>query len=363
MTSPEMKPISIAELHFHSTNPRLPEDMHGQDEATVLNWMIRNGGIADLMESIASTGYSNAEPLLTVKREQGDGYEVVEGNRRLAAIKLLNNPELADLRTKTIAAISRNAAADIPQEIPILIYAKEDEILDYLGFRHITGVKTWGPEAKARYLKLLFDRYQEKHEDKDELFSHISKIVATKPHIAKKNIATLNIVDGVREKAFWANDKLAESTIDFSVLSTAISYKNIASHIGLKTPQDWETKDLNEKNLEELLGWLFIKTVESKSRVPESRDLSSLAMVIGEPLALKAFRDGRSLDEASQYTAEAEENFTSFISKSYTWLEEARKQFKRVEQPTQTNADMLTDIFKEARSLTRNVEDMIADRD
>lgn len=93
--------ISISQLHFDSLNPRLPENMHSADEATVLDWMIRHENIDSLMESIATTDYSDAEPVLVVKIENGN-FAVIEGNRRLAAVKLLNDPSKAKVKVKTI---------------------------------------------------------------------------------------------------------------------------------------------------------------------------------------------------------------------------------------------------------------------
>ena len=57
------------------------------DENKVIDYMVKYGNVTELMLSIGETGYSEAEPLLVVK-EGTDKYIVVEGNRRLAALKL-----------------------------------------------------------------------------------------------------------------------------------------------------------------------------------------------------------------------------------------------------------------------------------
>lgn len=46
------------------------------------------------MQSIAANGYIDIEPMI-VMQSPGGRFAVLEGNRRLAVIKLLKNPELA----------------------------------------------------------------------------------------------------------------------------------------------------------------------------------------------------------------------------------------------------------------------------
>lgn len=90
MSRTEKNIVNIEKLHFDQLNPRLPKRLQGvSDEAMIIDYMLKNGNILELMKSIAEMGYSEAEPLLVVK--DGDAYIVVEGNRRLTALKLLNN--------------------------------------------------------------------------------------------------------------------------------------------------------------------------------------------------------------------------------------------------------------------------------
>jgi ParB-like chromosome segregation protein Spo0J len=49
--------------------------------------------LAEVVESIAANGYINIEPIIAQK--SGKRWRVLEGNRRLAAIRILQNPSLA----------------------------------------------------------------------------------------------------------------------------------------------------------------------------------------------------------------------------------------------------------------------------
>src|SRR5690606_14155329 len=86
----------------------------------------------------------------------------IEGNRRLASCKLLNNPSLASVKTKSVInVVETTDSKNIPQKVPAFIFDKREDILAYLGYRHVTGVKSWGALPKAKYLFELFQLIKE----------------------------------------------------------------------------------------------------------------------------------------------------------------------------------------------------------
>ena len=84
--------IKADELHFDFKNPRLVE-FHGlANEESILNVLWKNMDINELVMSILASGFFKSEALYVV-REEGK-LIVIEGNRRLAAIKAILHPEL-----------------------------------------------------------------------------------------------------------------------------------------------------------------------------------------------------------------------------------------------------------------------------
>lgn len=222
--------IPVDQLFFDPDNPRLPSNNRSDDEKTIIKWMLKNGDILELMSSIATTGFSNAEPLLVV--ENNGNYIVVEGNRRLAAVKLLKDPSLAMLRPKAVAEIANNATHNNISEIPAIIYDCRNDILDYLGYRHITGTKPWGPREKAEYLKQLYASHKNIDTSDKTILIYISQMIGTKPYYAKRLLETLAIVEMAEENAFWNSEYIDERIeSNFSVFHTALSYENIRSYM------------------------------------------------------------------------------------------------------------------------------------
>lgn len=133
MANKEKITIKLNNLKFDAQNPRLPMRLQGvTDENKVIDYMVKYGNVTELMLSIGETGYSEAEPLLVVK-EGTDKYIVVEGNRRLAALKLLNDSELTKVRIQSINSVV-SGAKYIPEEVPCIVYASREDVLDYLGY-------------------------------------------------------------------------------------------------------------------------------------------------------------------------------------------------------------------------------------
>ncbi|MGL4209327.1 MAG: ParB N-terminal domain-containing protein [Candidatus Adiutrix sp.] len=335
--------LSVNDLCFDPENPRLPEGLNGFDETEVLEWMLRQGDCLELVSSIGATGYSKAEPLLVTKHHKEPGkYIVVEGNRRLAALKLLNEPNLAPIKQKSVQEAVNNAS-EKPTSVPAIEYEKRQDAFPYLGYRHIAGIKAWGPLQKARYIDQLLKHYKNSGIDETDAFTKIATASATRPSYAKKALTTLAIYELAKEEGYWNIEKISSASIDFSVLATALNHTAIVEFIGLKSATDYSLDNILRPELTNLFQWLFAKEIGDKSRVAESRQLSTLAKVVSNKEALQAFKAGRTLQEASIYTDELDETFQKLIAQAINSVDQAEKLVPRI-TPSELNLDMLRDL-------------------
>ena len=90
-----IKQVKADDLHFDLKNPRLVEFQGLKSEDEILNVLWKNMDIGELVMSILASGFFESEALYVVKED--DKYIVIEGNRRLAAIKAILHPELVML--------------------------------------------------------------------------------------------------------------------------------------------------------------------------------------------------------------------------------------------------------------------------
>jgi hypothetical protein len=79
--------------------------------------------------------FLSCEPLLVIESDQNGKYIVIVGNRRLADCKILNNPELANVRQTRIKNIIEDLSRDnIPYTVPAFLFDKREDILEDLDY-------------------------------------------------------------------------------------------------------------------------------------------------------------------------------------------------------------------------------------
>ncbi|HYR78313.1 MAG TPA: ParB N-terminal domain-containing protein [Pyrinomonadaceae bacterium] len=348
----------VENLRFDPENPRFPTTLNGEDEDEVLGWMLKDATIVELMGSIGEKGYFPGEPLLVVPAKKTGMYYVVEGNRRLCAVKLLLKPNLAPTKKKSVQ-IASTEAKHRPQDLPVLVYDSRDEILDYLGYRHITGIKEWDALAKAKYLEQLFER--DRKGKLSDRFKRLAKGIGSKPNYVARLLTGLHVFDEIAESDFFDIEELDEDSVDFSILVTALSYKELTAFLGLKASDDPELPGLNKKRLRELTQWLFEKIDGKRTRLGESRELKKLNAVVQSPKALAAFRRGSDLSDAALLTGEPTGVFRTAVNTSKTQLQTARDYSHLVEGLTTADSDVLVEIQGLARDLKIVVDSKVRD--
>lgn len=337
MTTPRPDIIAVELLEFDPENPRLSTDLRSLPERELIKHFILKENIFELMSSICQQGYVSAEPLLVVPIDSGK-YTVVEGNRRLASLKLLKNPSLATIKQTSIDEIVREAAEPIPESVPVLVYESRNDVLDYLGYRHVTGVERWDSLAKARYLKQLFDIHARKTGAQPAVvYKILAKTIGSRTDYIQKLIRGFFLYNAIAEEGYYQIPELNDSTFQFSLLTTAISYANIAAHVGIEET-DATQWHYNPVHLKELTTWLY-KETEGVKRVSESRALKDLNAVVGNEQALDMFRRGKPLDVAVRFTDVPIELFNKAIEDAMSLVDVATSQFYQIDNIPRTTAE------------------------
>jgi hypothetical protein len=346
--------IPLSDLRFDPQNPRIPSGSYDVNNLSqVLEYMAVEGGIIDLINSIGQTGFSSAEPLLVVPNQSDNTYTVVEGNRRLAALILLKDPKLAPKRQKAISDAVKNAVWKPlkDEKIPTLVYKKRDDILKYLGYRHITGVKDWGPLEKARYLNQLIPLFKEQGVNDEKLLASLANTIGSRADYVGALLTSLNLYEYANEKDFFDLDITADA-FHFSLLSTAVSYKNISSYIGLKSPTEFSLDGLDEEKFQNILKWLF----DSKEKkISESRDLKLLAAVVASAEAEQKLVNRCSLEEAVIYTSQPRETFLTLLGEAKEKLSAAHLLSLKLPDLPDGSIEILQDIETQAMRMKKSL--------
>lgn len=364
MNSQSIRYIAVDKLQFDPKNPRLPSTIQKQVEIQktddpIFKWMLEDATIIELMLSIGEKGYFPGEALLVVPHKNTPNYWVIEGNRRLTAVKLLLEPELAPIRKKSVQQVSVEAKYR-PHELPVLVFSEREEILYYLGYRHITGIKTWGAHAKAKYLKQLLDSLGEG--DINEQYKTLAKTIGSRADYVARSLTGYAVYEKIVENDFFNIKGLDAESIDFAVLTTALNYQNIPKFLSMENSQDRNLSSLNQKHLGELTSWMFERNSEGKTRLGESRNLGDLNSVVAHPKALEAFRKGEHLANAVLYTEKPLQVFRTSIIEAKTRLQVSLSYVHLVEDPSPSDSEILFEIQKLSRTLKTVIDEKLLDR-
>jgi len=311
--------LPVASLHFDRNNPRFPPKVAQGPLEDLMQRFVRDERLMEIIDSIGNHGFFPGEPLLVVP-DGDDGYRVVEGNRRLAALKLLVR-ELEPPSGRTSIKDAVEAAKFRPKKVPCLVFDDENEILRYLGFRHITGIKAWSALQKARYADRMHDKYKALPED--EGLRLLARETGSRRDTVGQMLTALKLYDRAEGKNFFGLPILPEQ-VEFSVLGTALSYSALTAFLGLESRNDIKVEGLEELALKDLFDWLFVVEGRSKPIVTESRNLRKLAAVVSSDTAIKELRKSGNLDQAYELSSGPEEALAGILRTALRRLETAQ---------------------------------------
>ncbi|MDP2784663.1 MAG: ParB N-terminal domain-containing protein [Sulfurimicrobium sp.] len=291
--------IATSSLNFDPENPRFYRLNNAHSVPDVIEEMLDDEGAQDLMRSIGQKGYFEGEPLL-VTEENGE-YVVVEGNRRLAAVKLLNQQILPPARRgASVAQIRAEAIEDAPTELPCILYSSRREIMRYLGYRHITGIREWDALSKAKYLADIRREFYPELSQPEQMKSLARDIGSRSDYVAQL-LTALSLYIHADEANFFGLPIQAKD-VEFSYLTTALSYSKITDWLGLEGRTDIDMPGLDTGNLKRAFAWMFSKNAQGRTIIGESRNLDQLAEVVSSPESVQMLEETGKLSEAYLYS-------------------------------------------------------------
>ncbi len=288
--------MPVSRLHFDYRNPRLVEykEINAQStEEQMIAILWETMDVRELVMSIAAWGYFKNEPLI-VSQENGRN-TVLEGNRRLAAVKIILNPELVEAEIPPI----EQSIKDSLQELPVMIATRE-EAWRYLGFKHVNGPNKWNSYAKARYISQV-------HNDFKVPLSRIASQIGDTHKTVQKLYRGLMVIEQAEKEKLFSREDTSRKHFFFSHMYSGLGYKGISTFLNLKDEGE-DTKEFvpNDKlnELEEMCKWLYGSKKEGIKPVviTQNPNLRQLDSVLQNREALAALRSDEPLEVALELT-------------------------------------------------------------
>ncbi|MCB9293439.1 MAG: ParB N-terminal domain-containing protein [Lewinellaceae bacterium] len=355
--------LPLEKLQLDSDNPRLPERLKGSKEKYILEWMLEDASLLDLMASILENGFFPGEPLIGIQSSEKDKVAIIEGNRRLAACKLLNNPQLTSVRRKTIDSLLEDESLhkNIPSELPVYICPDRKSIQNYLGFRHVSGIKSWDVLSKARY---LYSLYEQKDKNDPGLFKKLAKEIGSKSNYVKRLIYGFEMFLVLKENNFFGINEINEDNYNFSLLTdSATMNANISRWLNLDFAKKNPVKEINKENLKQLSKWLYEKDENGATRIGDSRNIRQLNRLIENKEAFALFaRNQAGLREALELTAFSDDIIADYINKAYNYLGEAQRILHKSSNPSSYDIDRLNEMKSMINIILRVFEEKLNEK-
>jgi hypothetical protein len=140
--------VKLSELHLDLANVRIPTE--GLDESAIANYLMEAAHLQELIGGILRDGYVDNElPVVAIKNGR---YVVLEGNRRVAALKAIHNPSLlSDAGQKKVERLlSRFPGAEMPTQIRVMVAPSREAAQPLLARLHTRNPKeSWIREQQA----------------------------------------------------------------------------------------------------------------------------------------------------------------------------------------------------------------------
>jgi hypothetical protein len=154
--------IPLSDLLFDTENPRLVETQESQQAAALELARQQGDNLLRLAEDIVQHGLDPTS--LTAVVATGDRrkrYKVLEGNRRIVALRALETPSLispalSSTGNRKLGELARRYALDPVISVPCVLFDTEEAAQHWIELRHTgqnrgIGLVEWGSEEKDRY--------------------------------------------------------------------------------------------------------------------------------------------------------------------------------------------------------------------
>jgi hypothetical protein len=351
------QPIAVKSLRFDPENPRFPEGTMPQDDATILREMRDEWVIDELANSMLDHGYFAQEPLLVLDEPDAAGrYVVLEGNRRLAALKMLHEQGDEYDPPPTTEQLERL------REVPCIRVQDRSSVWAYLGFRHIGGIKEWSPASKARFVTEAVERAWRSAPDQDP-FKSVGRAFGSNAMGMRSAFVAFMVLRHARDEASIATHEIVSDR--FGVWTRLLNSPEVRKYIGLSDARFYPdvleaVHNVDVVHLEEVLGDLTERGGRP-ALLRDSRQTTEYGRVLASDRARAVLRETRDLDTAAMVIQDV--SLTKRLERVARQLGALRKEVLDLNTVTSDIVSFCKEISDDSRSMYLDVKERAEEGD
>lgn len=299
----DLRPFHVADLRLDQENPRMP-DLKSDDQDTAILELVEVADLGELVNSISNSGWINFEPLIALP----DG-TVIEGNRRLAALKIIRDERLQEL---TGISPPYNVPSNAkPETLLVNVVPTKDSAREFIGFKHINGAFKWDSYAKARF---AHDWYRKTND-----IALISRKLGDSHSTVSRLVNAYAVLRRAEDLGF-DRKRIEKKNLYFSHLYTALPAPNVRSYLGIEAPVSEvltheSVPQEYTKQLLTFMTWLYGQGSRSASVRTQNPDLGKLVSILGNTRATSALEQDGHLSAAFEIVENKSELFAKAVMK------------------------------------------------
>lgn len=350
----------VEQLRLDRENPRLVGALTESSDETIIAHLYRREALGEILQSISTNGYLDIEPLVATRPNASEALIVLEGNRRLAALRLLREPDLV-----TRIASSCNLRISIPSiadelqatldAVSVCVVPSRDSARSFIGFKHINGPSKWDAYAKARFAAKW---YQDKKSDGVNL-TDVANAIGDKHDTVKRMVSAVYVLDQAANEGLYTLSDRYSARFSFSHLYIALSRSQYMEYLGLEAgwarhdPTPNQVPSSKFKHLRQVLRWLHGSKSDDLPPIVRSQnpDIKRLGEVLSDTQGLHILETTGNLDEAHASTVPIDRQLTASLIRARDDIRDAAGSLRAYDGRDQSLLDIAEDVRETATAV------------
>jgi predicted CopG family antitoxin len=326
----EAKDISLADLLLDPNNYRFldnrdykrkPKNRYASEKVQTSTLRLlsqdKRYQLSELKKSILTNGYVPMERIIVIPYDPKPGkFLVVEGNRRVAALKsLLQDDEegVIELSEEEKASFKEIPCAIL--KVPANDRARAERII--MGIRHIAGPREWGAYQQAQLVKEL-------HDQENQDFAAIGEHLGISTVEVARRYRAMTALKGMEDDELYSEKSEPEF---YRLFHELVSLPDVRVRFGWDSESNQFTDQEKAREFFELVAPQTKEALEAKLKAYS--DVRKLKLIVGNPVAEEVLLDptktfAEALAEATQNRPKIKEEKASFSD----FLKEALERVK-----------------------------------
>lgn len=246
-------------INLDFNNPRFSMfDFSTEEE--IVKYLVDFEQIKELAFQIGENGYNTIGERIIILKSRNAGkinYTVLEGNRRVASLKLLfqYSSLLTSSERKKLEQLNLNRK-DFEVSCDVVNEDTREEALFKISAKHVDGIKTWSATDKRVFYHNLYTQYRKKGLSSDEALAKIKNITPERKVTIRNAIQQLNYLTSVYNATqIYKSDLEKLAHLDTDVLVSRV-LRPLLKELNLEFNDEFQVTSKNEKVYHEILGLL-----------------------------------------------------------------------------------------------------------